>query len=488
MNLTTKTIFLTLVLVFFGSVGVAQTSTTPASSNAEKDRLDAAYKKAESELTTCNSQVVNGQRKDCKTEIEAKDKALELLNAHNRTLLNKSEVCTEAINSINKITDKFDASAQEEALTCMEAGVGSSPEDTLDLTGAVLRSLSGQRTERQSICSVESAKSSQAEILKEKITALERLEKNLETLESRITDREKDVAKELANLNEDRMKLKEDWEKKQTDQEEQQAKDVAAVRESQIKIQEAIRKASAELINARQEYAKAKRNRSAALLKEGVHSFSSMERICRGQVKKYFSEAGYNTKKRANSLAAGARSGGSKVGDVNAFFEECLTAMNDKRKAIYEDAADFEMQKANELKNRQEAIATLENEYKQVSVSYNQALERASANMTKAQQNYFQNDSNLAMKISQLQIVYEKERQNLENQKQLLLQKIQAAELSNGKIKEREVTEGVNKMEAYMDSVETLFANGCPQAERFKADKSKFDSNRKRIQDVKALQ
>jgi len=493
MGLTTKTIFLTLVLVFIGSVGFAKsgTASTSSVSNAEKDRLQDLLDTASSKLTSCNALLTAGKKSDCSAEIKAQSEARDALNAHNRTLTNKTEHCANTISEINKITEKFDASAQKEALACMEAGTSNSPEGMLDLTGAVLRGLSGQTNSTQDVCRVESSKSNQSQNIKDKITAIEKLERDLEKVEEKMIDREKKANDTLSDLNEDRMKLKEAWEKRQTDQEKQQAEDVAAVRDSQIKIQEAIRKANAELIAARQDLAKAKRKRSEELLKAGVQSFDSIDRICRAQTKEYFSKVGYTSPKRAKSLSASAKSGGGKVKDVNSFYRDCLKSMDERRQAIYEDSSNYEVQMANNLKDRQEAIATLENEYKQISVSYNQALERAAAGMSKAQQAYIQNDSNLAMKINQFQIATEKERQNLENQKKLILQKLQAANLSYGKISEAEVSEGVTKMEEYMSSVESLFGDpddpndDCPQASRYNSIRGEFKTNRERIQEVK---
>lgn len=491
MKTTTKTIFLTLVMVFFGSMGFAQDKkkAPPAKVEAEKvepkklnadDRIDQLKIQKQSldrQLTTCQkTHSGKSDTKKCEDLTEQLNKVDTELSTLETSGSSRKTTCESIEKGISDITKDFNFQAQQEALQCMSGDAGDTPQEKVDILGAVVRAQSGVREKAQEICDISSSKTPQSEKLEKKLTAIEKLERDLEKLEEQMVDEERKANEKLADMNEDRIKLSEAWEKKQTDQEKEQAKEVASVRENQIKLQQAIREANSKLIVARQEHAKVKRKRTDELLKAGVQNFKSMERICKAQATELAKKSGYTTKKVGKNLADGTNRGGGQVSDLNSFYQDCLKSMNDKRQAIYEDYGNHEVQSANDINNRVKDIETLEGEYKQLTKSYNEALQRTANSMSKELQAYQKNDANLAMKINQFQISTEKQRQNLSNRQKLLLQKIEAAELSNGKISEREVEAGVATMVKYKQLIKELGTNSCPAFERYKNDAATIEA------------
>jgi len=469
MNTITKTIFLTLVMIFLGSVGMSEapTAKSAASGNAaKKSELELAVKNAEAATKNC------GQQGCPKDVIEALQKAQKELSEFNLVSTAGNETCNKHEQAIKDIVTKFPPAAQQRALVCMQAQTEDTPEGTADLTGAVLRSLSGIREQNQEVCSVKGAKSDQADLIKDKATAIEKLERALEKIEDEIIKKEREKTEELAKLNESRVTLREEWESTQTEQDKKQVQEQNNLRDAQIKLQAAIREANAKLIAQRQEYAKIRQNRYASLNKAGVQSGQAMQRTCNIRFKKYLNEAGYTNNRVSKNLSSGSNTGGGKVKDLKSFMLECLKEQDEIRNSIYQSSADLEVQMANNLKDRQVDIQTLESEYKVLSKNYNEALQRNANSMTKAQQAYFQKDMNLEIKIKEAQIAFEKERQTLETRKQRLLQQIQAAELSDGEIKSQEVAAGVDSMRQYLLSIKGLHEDGCPQASRYKYDRS----------------
>jgi len=490
---------LTLVLVFMSSVGWGQTCDAVTLKNLESalDELTSRLAEVDRDCaksidTSKDSRCASKKLRDDKIKAQSKVNECKAKNEDDK------KFCENTLATINKDLEKFSSKDHQKALVCMEGGLKSEA----DTTGAMLRAMGGNSTADPNVCSIRAAKSPYADVLQKQMTQVEKLEKELKAIDEKIVKQKKDSTDQLADLNEDRIKLKEAWEKRQTEQEAEQARALNAMRENQIKVQEAIRKANAELINARQDMAKAERKRSEELLKAGVQSFSSMSRICNAQVKDYYKKAELNKKKKSGSLGSALGKGNSKKKDLQSFMDDCLKSMEEKRNAIYEDTTNYLVQMVNNIKDRQEAITTLEGEYKNQADNYKKAIEREANALNKDQQAFLQKDQNLANKIAQYQQNAAQEANQLLQDKMRTQQSLSTAQNTKGEYETEEVEEAIDGLEKHMAAVESLAGSGykkgkpveggkirCPeQFERFKSEVAKYNERRTAIQDNRGSQ
>ncbi len=492
MKSNTKSMILTLVLVFMSSVSWGQDDADKcAELKVKSDELEA---KVNSAKATCGANNACPAAADLISKFEsAKSSYLVCEKSSERS----EKSCKEISDRIKERETTFGYAAQKKALECMEGGSTTEA----DTTRGILVGLGATATMSPSdTCMIKGTKNNYQDQLQKEMTAIERLEKEIKAIDEKIVAQKKRTTDELAGFNEDRIKLKEAWEKRQTEQEAEQARALNAMRENQIKVQEAIRKANAELINARQDMAKAERKRSEELLKAGVQSFSSMSRICNAQVKDYYKKAELNKKKKSGSLGSALGKGSSKKKDLQSFMDDCLKSMEEKRNAIYEDTSNYLVQMVNNIKDRQESISTLENEYKNQADSYKKAIEREASALSKDQQAFLQKDQNLANKISQYQQNAAQEANDLLQQKMRIQQSLSAAINSKGEISIEESKEGIEKLSQHMGDVRLLAGkdyfdkNGDPvpgkepkcraEFERFKSQIKEFKSHTERMTDL----
>ncbi len=474
MKSNTKSMLLTLVLVFMSNVGWGQKKCT-----AEKGTLELA----ESKLTECGTSEPKQKCPDYDTRVANRIAANRAYSECTDKTNDDKEECKTITDRINKRNETFGVEAQKKALECMEGG-----QDTeAGATRGILMGLGGMPTGSESVCAAGAEKSPYADQLERKMTMIEKLEKEIKAIDEKIIKQKKDSMDKLAEMNEDRIKLKEAWDKRQTDQEAEQGRALNAMRENQIKVQEAIRKANAELINARQDMAKAERKRSEELLKAGVQSFSSMSRICNAQLKDYYKKAELNKKKKSGSLGSALGKGSSKKNDLQSFKDDCLKSMEEKRNAIYEDTSNYLVQMVNNIQDRQAAITTLENEYKNQADNYKKAIEREAGSLSKDQQAFLQKDQILANKIAEYQQTSAQEANQLIQQKIQASQSLSAAINSKGTITEAETKLGVRNLKEFMNDVQLLagpaMVDGVPQKgikpkcedfERFRSEAEEF--------------
>jgi len=507
---------LTLVLVFMSSVGWGQECNVITLKRALK-KLEGTLEeirtkcvkspvpKEDEELCGSQKEKIekreNAQKEldDCekkeKEEKEAKKDEKEEKKAEKERT---EKICEKTLADIDKGLERFSSKDHEKALKCMEGGLTSEA----DTTAAVLRAMGGNSTADPNVCAIKASKSPYADVLQKQMTQIEKLEKEVKSINEKIVKQKKDTTDQLADLNEDRIKLKEAWDKRQTEQETEQARALNAMRENQIKVQEAIRKANAELINARQDMAKAERKRSEELLKAGVQSFSSMSRICNAQVKDYYKKAELNKKKKSGSLGSAMGKGSSKKKDLQSFMDDCLKSMEEKRNAIYDDSANYLVQMINNIKDRQESIATLEGEYKNQMDSYKKAIEREANALDKDYKAFFYKDNNLGEKIKQYQLNAQREATQLDIDKRIAVQAQTAAQNTKGEYETEEIKDAIDGLQKHMALVESLAGEGlkdgklvagkklkCPeQFERFKSEVSEYGARRTTIQENKGSQ
>lgn len=484
MKSITKSILLTVVVALLSSVSWAQNCTTE-----EKNRLQDELSAAENAYNACTN-------KGCDSNVIAAMTAARVaFNKCDRARTADSEFCKSTVSAINEITKKFDHDQMQQAVKCY----GAELEEPADATRAILMTMAGGGYDNSdSSCRIQGKENDYQKQYEKMMKQIEQYEKDLRALEEKIVKQTKEAQEKVTKMNDDRVDMREAFEQKQTEQQANQQKALRAMQENQMKIQEAIRKANAELINARQELAKSKRKQREELFKAGVDSYASMARICQSQQDKYCKENPKACKKRTSKGLGQALSKGSgKAGDLIGLATSCMKSLEERRNSIVEDTSNYEIQMANNLRDRESAIQDLETQFKQQVSDFNSALERESAAMNKAQQAYMEKDRNLANQIMAFQQAAQQEAMQLNQQKLSLQQKIMAAHKTRGEVSAKEVTAAVGAYKEYMDNVKSLAGGSdnfsddglkdsklikCPDEwARYKSQASQFSSDLEEI-------
>ena len=486
MKTITKSIVLTGVLGFFCSVSWGQTDIC-RTLKEDKEKKERALSSCRTENKTENA-ALSGK---CDTEKEASEKAIEAYNSCEQKKAETQATCKAGEDTIAATIKDFDYPSMKKAVDCYSADT----DEPADTTRVILMTMGGgaagaDDSANKCLSGGENKYSKQFEAMMKKI---EQLEKDLNSVNEKLVTKAKEAQEKITRLSDERVELKEKFEKMQSDSEEQKDKALRSMQEGQMKLSESLRKANAELIDMRQKLVRTEREVERALFKDGLDSFASMKRQCVGQQEKYCKEAPNRCKKKTSKgLGQATARGSGKVDDLSGMFETCLQALEKQRNAVYQDNGDLKVQIENNIRDREVAIAEMNTQFKQQVDAFNKALEREAANLSKAQQSFYQKDQNIANQIAGLQQAAQQEQMNLTQQKNSILQQIMAAQTSRGTADKAEVKAAISGLNDYMAAIESFgpaSSPKCPdQWRKYESKVKEFESHRTKIKEVEASQ
>ncbi|MFN9066646.1 MAG: hypothetical protein ACK5V3_05415, partial [Bdellovibrionales bacterium] len=373
MKSITKSMLLTVVIVFLGSLSWGQSGLC----SSEKKNKESAQRYADQ----CRQKHgEKGTGDSCETENKKLNEASdELANCENNKAQTEAS-CKQKAEGLAELTKKFDYPAMKRAVKCYSADT----DEPADTTRVVLMTMGGGAADDSSdICRVGGTNNDFTKDFEAQMKKIEQLEKDLNSVNEKLLTKAKEAQEKIKQLGDDRIALKEEFESKQSESEQQRERALQNMQENQLKLQETIRKANAELIDMRQKLVRNDRETERTLFKDGLDSLASMKRQCVGQQEKYCKDAPNRCKKRTSKgLGQATARGSGKVDDLSGMMETCLRALEKQRNAVFEDSGDLKIQIENNIRDRESAIADMNTQYKQQVDAFNKAIEREMGNLS----------------------------------------------------------------------------------------------------------
>lgn len=475
MGLTTKSIFLTLVLVFMGSVGFAQKAeekaeqlTTQLCTKEEYKGYNDEIKKLQGELNN-SGKLSESQIESIKAKLnDARASAKACADGAGTETQNKNTQCKELKDEMNKIVKDFPVAAQRRALTCF--GEGMETNSSPDIFRAVAQgfgisesSFADERSKQNEICRSAAPKSDFSDRFEKKERDIEKYEEKIEKLKKEIIEVEKDSEKTIADLETDKLDLRKAFDKLLKEQKIKESEALAAKKEAQLKIESSIREARSKLKEMKLQKTNLAKDRKDKLLEANLGNFSSMQFTCNNEVMTYCAKNSKScTVSKSKSLGQATRKGGNKFQTVNnVVFKNCLLREDSKRASIYRNYEQGEVKLNDAIADTEAMISTLQNQLADAISQYETALQDSRTELTKEEYDYNIRDTQLAKRIIEQKQITEKEKKKLQDLINATGRKILASQNSLGEINEDEAEELLRNGIKYADAMESHADAGC---------------------------